>query len=157
MKRKQVYNPIEIIDFVITDMTEYYQRRLNDFAISRNVNQHLVLEKAMERSKSVDIDGIEDCGGKTYLVPSCSTPDVKHVVDTAMGSCTCEFGMYGRFCKHMAAVFTAKKVPMPNFPGVTTKDRQLMAWVAFGDNVMHMKFYRLLHGDQIDECQMVCS
>ena len=151
LNRKKAFNAVELINFVVETMTEYYQRRLTDFANFRNVDQHLLLEEVMERSRAVDAAAIEECGDKTFLVPSQVEPLVKYVVDTELGTCSCEYGMYGRFCKHMGAVFAAMHVPLPNFPCVTAKDRHQLAWVALGDGVMPLAFYQPLHGGHIDE------
>lgn len=150
LNRKQLYNPVEVIDFVIESMTEYYQKRLTDFANFRNVNQHLCLEKIMNQIEKADIDAVEHCMDMTYSMPSSNDPLVKRVVDIEYGVCTCEYGMYGRFCKHMAAVYLSANVPLPNFPGVTAQDRYQMAWIAMGDQAMPFDFYQSLHGELAD-------
>lgn len=150
LHRKQAYNAIEIIDFVINEMTVYYQRRLNDFAIFRNTKNDLEFDKITKLSEKINTSSIEICGNNTFLVPSCSNPDILYAVDMETGNCSCEYGMYGKFCKHMAAIYAATKVALPNFPVVTVEERKLMAWLAFGNEAMSTSFYKSLHNDHFN-------
>lgn len=56
--------------------------------------------------------------------------------------CSCRFGMFGKFCKHQFAVSHFHNIWGQNFPAVTAKARYEIAYLALGDKVLPLDFYK---------------
>lgn len=139
-----------VINFVILQMSDYYERRLLNFANFRLTSHELFFEKILEKAESVEADKIELIGEDLYLVPSETDASTFYEVNAVCGVCSCSVGIMGRFCKHQAALFKYRMVELPNMPAVTAEDRYRMAEVALGDRVESRSFYQPLQAAQAE-------
>lgn len=136
---------IIVVHFVIEEMSSYYERRLVNFAHFRDTRQNLYFEKVMKKAEDVRADLIEQISENLYSVRSATKADVTYVVDVAVGICSCDFGLTGRFCKHQAAIYKHHFVILPNFPAISDEDRYLVARLALGERAESPAFYQSLN------------
>ncbi len=149
--RSKAFNLVALVEFIVTRMEVYYQSRLVEFANGRIRSQHLMLERALIKCEGICAEKIVRQDENNFKVPSATTPDVIYLVDIEMGLCTCIHGMYGRFCKHAAAVYKYFKILMPNLPACSTKDRHQIALLAYGEKALPFGFYQALQQDDMAE------
>lgn len=147
--RSKAFNLIALVEYVVTRMEIYYQSRLVEFANGRIRNQHLMLERALIKCEGICPEKILRNDETHFEVPSATTPDVFYSVDVENGLCTCMDGIYGRFCKHMAAIYKKFKLLLPNLPACSTKDRYEIARLAYGAKVLPYSFYNSLQPDYV--------
>ncbi len=88
-----------------------------------------------------EVESIHERDAGFYLVPS-TNGEKTYSVDVNAGCCTCEQGIYGRFCKHLMAVLNLFGGDALNAPKVTAEDRHKMAVLALGSAAQPMQFYR---------------
>ncbi len=139
----KVYNALMLVEFVALKMEQHYQKRLQDFALNRNTAQfvwrsHLLRKAAYLTEQNVRQS--RDAG--FYLVPSSSDREKTYAVDVNSGCCTCEQGVYGRFCKHLMAVLHLFGGDALNAPKVSAEERHKMAVLALGPAAQPTQFYR---------------
>ncbi len=77
-----------------------------------------------------------------YLVPSSSDVEKIYAVDVNSGCCTCERGVYGRFCKHLMAVLHLFGGDALNAPKVSAEECHKMAVLSLGAAAQPNQFYR---------------
>lgn len=136
---------IALIDFVVSVMEKYYQRRIERFAFSRDTRQYLLLEQSLKKSIKINENDIFQVDLDFYSVQSASKPGEYYYIDVISGTCSCPMGLFGSFCKHQAALYRLKKICLPNLPAVTGIDRHQMAILAKGTAANAMEFYRGLN------------
>lgn len=141
LSRNKAYNVIALIDFVITCMEEYYQKRIRNFANGRNAEPRLILRNLLRKAGNVKKDDIIYLGQKIYKVPSMTKQGESYTVDGDYGACTCYVGKLGKFCKHQASVYFHYDDKLVNAPALTMESRYLMAKLAFGDDAPPISFY----------------
>lgn len=144
--RSKTYNAAALVDFICGEMEQYYKNRLLDFAHCRNNKPYLILDEKISKagyiSSAASIVVNED---GTYLVPAESDSGKMHLVNASLGFCSCQYGQFGRFCKHAAAVSKFYLKSILNCPPVSAIDRQQMAIVAVGSKAQSAPFYRAMN------------
>lgn len=104
LSRCKAYNVVSLVDFVATAMEEYYIGRLLDFAHSRNATPHILLRKQTSKAAYIEAGAIKQKTESTFEIPSEQDALVTYTVDVNVGTCSCQDGVCGRFCKHQAAI-----------------------------------------------------
>lgn len=123
MGRCYAFNAVSLVDFVTNELEKYYKMRLRKFAHGRLPYCRLILEKLYDRATSqFSKEDVETIGDGQFLVPSSQDPTRKYVVDSFCGICTCEQGICGKFCKHMAAVQIYQGSFFPNAPSIRRRN-----------------------------------
>nr|XP_054755233.1 uncharacterized protein LOC129261196 [Lytechinus pictus] len=107
LERTKAYNVIQLVDFIVTRLETYYERRLIDICNNRldRVLQSRFLPSIATGSE-IDpnkIVRLED-SQNVFLVPSETDDTTTYMVDTALGVCDCRKGMAGGPCKHQYLV-----------------------------------------------------
>lgn len=141
LSRNKAYNAVALIDFIVSCLEEYYQKRIRNFANSRNSTPRLLLKKLIHKASNINRDDILCTGSKTYKVPSATKNGEHYYIDGNIGVCTCHDGRLGKFCKHQAAVYFYFDETVINAPAVTPESRYEMAKLAFGEKVQPISFY----------------
>lgn len=101
-ERVRAYNMVQLLDFLVTRLPSYYERRLIDLANGRvNVT---VSKRFLPGGSSIPKGDIIKVDGHNYEVRSQSKQDIVHHIDTSIWTCTCTAGMNGAPCKHQYAV-----------------------------------------------------
>ncbi|KAG8174843.1 hypothetical protein JTE90_010878 [Oedothorax gibbosus] len=151
--RVKAYNMITLIDFSVTVLEQYYQRRLLEFANSRDAGPRLFLQSvrksALDAKHPISKKDIEKIEAVDHQFVVKSTTD-NYIVDVLSACCSCPAGMYGKFCKHQFAISYFFNVYGQNFPAVTTRDRYEIARLALGEKVPPMEFYQPFRGETED-------
>ena len=106
--RAKAYNAVALVDFVCTTMENYYRNRLLDFAHSRVAKPFLWLGRQVKKAAYVQAESIMQTSESVFEVPSEADPMITYTVDVSAGVCACADGLFGRFCKHQAAVMFHK-------------------------------------------------
>lgn len=104
LSRSKAYNAVALVDFICTTMENYYSHRLLDYAHSRVSPGRLWLRHQAERATYVSRDMISQVTESVFTVQSQTDSDVWYSADVALGVCSCDSGVTGKFCKHQAAV-----------------------------------------------------
>lgn len=117
LSRSKAYNAVALVDFICTTMENYYSHRLLDYAHSRVSPGRLWLRHQAGRAAYVSKEMISQTAESVFAVQSESESDMWYSVDVAVGVCSCDSGVTGKFCKHQAAVLL-------HFPG-------MMDWAAW--------------------------
>ena len=145
LSRCKAYNAVALVDFIVTVQEDYYRNRLRDFAHSRARKTELLLQKKTKPSASQSPNTVEKIDEDIFQVPSFTKESVKYIVDVNNGTCTCEDGICGRFCKHQGAIYRYfSDVVLKNVPPCTTEDRYTAALLAFGNLAQEREFYEPL-------------
>ncbi|KAK8373151.1 hypothetical protein O3P69_012322 [Scylla paramamosain] len=102
-ERVRAYNIAQLLDFLVTRLPSYYERRLIDLANGRV--DVTVSKRFLPGGSSLPKDDIIKIDGHNYEVRSQSKQDIVYHVDTTIWTCTCTVGMNGGApCKHQYAV-----------------------------------------------------
>lgn len=133
LSRSKAFNLIALVEFVVTRMETYYQSRLVEFANGRLRTQQIMLERALVKCKAICSESIVMQNEHQFIVPGATKKKNKnYLVDVEFGTCTCREGMFGRFCKHIAAIYKYFSRAVPNLPACSSKDRYDIARLAYG-------------------------
>lgn len=130
--RSKAFNLVALVEFIIARMETYYQSRLVEFANGRIQTQHIMLERALIKCEGIRAENIVMLDENHYVVPSATAENVYYMVDIEVGICTCIEGMFGRFCKHIAAIYKHFSRTVPNLPACSPRHRYEVAWLAYG-------------------------
>ncbi|XP_014775784.1 uncharacterized protein LOC106873077 [Octopus bimaculoides] len=108
LERTRAYNMIQLVDFIVTRMETYYERRLIDVCNNRldKLLQSRFLPDIVAGSKidPNEIVGIAN-SKNLFMVPSETDDPTTYMVDIALGVCQCRKGITGGPCKHQYLVF----------------------------------------------------
>ncbi|KAK8385132.1 hypothetical protein O3P69_012136 [Scylla paramamosain] len=101
-ERVRAYNIAQLLDFLVTRLPSYYERRLIDLANGRM--DVTVSKRFLPGASSIPKYDIIKIDAHNYEVRSQSKQDIVYHVDTSIWTCTCMAGMNGAPCKHQYAV-----------------------------------------------------
>ena len=132
--RTKAYNPVQIFQFIITNMERFYERRV--LGIAHKHPGHLRIAKRFlcPGWETINMNEIR----KTYvdnefLVPSTKDANFDYIVNSEIGVCSCPVGMSGAPCKHQGAVAIKYHLSTLNFIlSLTPSDRVVYAYIALG-------------------------
>jgi len=144
LNRCKAYNAVALLEFTVNVLELYYVRRLRAFAHSRNPTLRLLLDMQLKKCSYIqhkDQIILEEEGSNLYLVPSSKDLSMYYEVDTSVGKCTCINGIFGRFCKHEAAVYKFFGDAMPRMPLMTATLKHKIAVLALGSKAEPIEFY----------------
>lgn len=143
LSRVKAYNVISLIDFSCTTLEAVYRAKFRDFANFRNRKSFLYFRNTLKKVTYLTKDDvIEVSPNSLFLVRSEQDPETFYTVNVEVGQCTCNFGKYGRFCKHECAVYQYYDIHSPNFPLIKPEDRFRIMLLAVGaDKCPDRSFY----------------
>lgn len=131
--RTQAFNPVQIFQFIITNMERFYERRLLAIAHRHPGNLSIAKRFLCPGWESINADAIQKTATGEFLVPSTKNINLLYVVNSEIGVCSCPVGMSGAPCKHQGAVSVKYHVSMFNFiPSLSPYDRMIYAYIALG-------------------------
>jgi hypothetical protein len=132
--RTQAYNPVQMLQFIITVMERFYARRLLEVAHKHSGNLHIAKRFLCPGWETIDANSIQKTSVENeFLVQSTRDNDIFYIVNSAIGTCSCPVGMTGAPCKHQGAVSMKFHISMFNFiPSITVDDRATYAYIALG-------------------------
>ncbi|XP_022089374.1 uncharacterized protein LOC110978577 [Acanthaster planci] len=134
-QRVRAYNPIQLLDFLLTRIVSYYERRLSDLAIGRI--DVTISKRYLPRKGKITAEMVNELEFPLFEVQSESDPDKK--VDMSMAMCTCNAGLNGAPCKLQYAVVKFRQVQSFNF-------------FPINDEIMHQRLLFLATGqDHVPE------
>ncbi|XP_065211061.1 uncharacterized protein LOC135839111 [Planococcus citri] len=154
--RTRAYNIIQLIDFLVTKIDPYYERKLLNFAAGRNIQTHLQARYSLDvlnkKAESFEIHGSQD-NDAVFKVKNL-TKNTEYVVNLELEMCTCFVGNTGGPCKHQAAVLVEKKSNTMNFFVGDEDQRRFIHELATGKTVPS-NFYAKLSDLPSDNQQQV--
>lgn len=133
LSRFKAYNVVSLTEFSCTALEDMYVTRFRDFANFRDRRSFIFFRKCLQKVNYLTKENIIQETEFLYYVPSERIQNIYYCVNVAVGSCTCEAGKFGKFCKHECAVYKYFDVCSKNFPAVTAQDRHLIMKIAVGE------------------------
>ncbi|XP_064622685.1 uncharacterized protein LOC135484914 [Lineus longissimus] len=161
--RMKAYNALQLVEFVVTRLESFYERRLVD--VANNRLDYVRHSKYFPVDNKVSLSDIKQLSSNVYTVPSETKKDTIYTVNTEVGLCTCHIGKNGGPCKHQVAVSKKFQVASLNIIPVTSAEsRQLLYKVATGKDVSPEWFTSLWDDtrivprrEQVEFCENDCS
>ncbi|XP_076050088.1 uncharacterized protein LOC143030765 [Oratosquilla oratoria] len=135
LERTKAYNVIQLVDFIVTRLEAYYERRIIDVCNNRldRVLQSRFLPSVAAGCK-INPDEIEQVDEDLYMVPSETDETVGYVVHLGQGVCSCKIGMTGGPCKHQYLVIK------------TYNAQSCWNFIPVNDPAMRMLLYKVATG-----------
>ena len=133
-ERVRAYNPIKLLDFMMSRMIGYYERRLTDLA---NGRMDAVLSKRyLPGGPLIAIDDVKRLNqGMMFEVRSQSDQTVTYTVDMSVSMCTCPIGFNGAPCKHQYACMKHFGIHTHNFHPIDDEEmRAHLLYLATGQD-----------------------
>lgn len=133
--RTQAYNPVQVFQYIIFNMENFYRRRLLSFAHRRSDYFQVTKRFMCPGWETVDVNFIQQTSVENeFSVLSTSQYNLFYIVNSEIGTCTCPVGMNGAPCKHQGAVAMKFHIRILNFfPSLTPDDRMVFTYIAFGE------------------------
>ncbi|XP_065218759.1 uncharacterized protein LOC135844466 [Planococcus citri] len=120
--RKRAFNVIQLIDFILTRLDNYYKRKMIDFASGKNVCTQTHYK--IDPKKLLDLD-YRTISENVHVVIN-SKKNTAYTVDSSIGICTCYMGINGAPCKHQSFVLTKLKRNSDNsYLGAENEEQRL--------------------------------
>ncbi|PKK56426.1 hypothetical protein RhiirC2_800028 [Rhizophagus irregularis] len=151
--RTQVYNCVQVFQFITQNMERFYSLRLLNFAHRRPGYLRIAKHFLYPGWDTVNMDSIKKHSIENeFFVESVNNSGHFYTVNSEIGTCTCRIGMTGAPCKHQGAVSVKFHISMFNFiPSLTSNDRMIYAYIAIGYTAEDSSFYALLHAEFIPQ------
>ncbi|KAK7088885.1 hypothetical protein V1264_024257 [Littorina saxatilis] len=111
--RTRAYNVVQLVDFLLTRLPAYYERRLMDLANGRR--DVTISRRYITGKHTITKDMITTLGEMLFEVQSESETGKSYEVDMATEMCTCKAGLTGAPCKHQFAITVYYNVSALNF------------------------------------------
>ena len=100
--RTQAYNLVQVFQFVVTNMEEFYERRLLGIAHKHPGHLRVANRFLCPGWEGVNVNSIKETGIKNeFSVLSASQDDLFYIVNSEFGTCTCPVGVSGAPCKQL--------------------------------------------------------
>ncbi|XP_038076394.1 uncharacterized protein LOC119744514 [Patiria miniata] len=115
-RRVRAYNPVQLLDFVLTRLVSYYERSLCDLANGRI--DVTISKRYLPGKGRITAEMVNELQFPLFEVQSESEPEKKYQVDMSVAMCTCTAGLNGAPCKHQYAVVEFRKVQSFTFPPI---------------------------------------
>jgi hypothetical protein len=133
---------VQVFQFVTTNMERFYVRRLLSFAHRHPGTYRIAKRFLCPGWESVDMNNIKKSNVENkYFVVSTQNSNLTYIVNSEIGICSCPVGINGAPCKHQGAVLAKFHITTLNFlPSLTSNDRMLYAYIAFGKQVKKKHF-----------------
>ena len=132
--RVKAYNLVEMFQFVVDKLENYYQRRILSVAHSRFDRYVQVKFRGLHAGKIMaeHIERLPEYPDQ-FLVKSRRDPDSVYQIDMNIGTCTCIKGRDGSPCSHQLAVaMKCHKVSLNCIPTLHPSCRRQLAYIAVG-------------------------
>ncbi|XP_025087192.1 uncharacterized protein LOC112559914 isoform X2 [Pomacea canaliculata] len=141
-QRVRAYSPAQLLDFLLTSLPAYYERRLIDVA---NGRLDMTLSKKYVPSKTnFTKDMITPLPNNIFQVHS---GKACYLVDMSIEMCTCKLGKNGAPCKHQFAVVSHYSLEAQNFlPRTDEKMKSHMMYLATGKQNVPFTWFAPLRG-----------
>ena len=133
-ERVRAYNPIQLLDFMMSRMIGYYERRLTDLA---NGRMDAVLSKRyLPGGPLIKVDDVKRQNeGMMFEVKSQSDRTLTHTVDMSVAMCTCPIGFNGAPCKHQYVCMKHFGIHTHNFHPIDDEEmRAHLLYLATGQD-----------------------
>ncbi|KAG1662450.1 hypothetical protein GQR58_020947 [Nymphon striatum] len=126
-ERVRAYNVVQLLDFFVTRMNAYYERRLTDLSNGRI--DVTISRRYLPGGTSIPKNNVTKVDTHYYRIKSQTELDVDYFVDMSIATCTCAAGMHGAPCKHQYAVVNHFNESSLNF--LPLKDPQMRKHLLF--------------------------
>ena len=155
-KRLKAFNLIQLIDFLVTRLEQYYERRLTNIANNRlDTVSH---SRYLPKDSDIALCNVWKASADVVHVPSASDADVSYCVHTTLWLCTCPAGRSGAPCKHQWAAFTKYRDDCFNFLPVSSPSmRKLFHYIATGKDDMPDSWFAGLKADASESVNSAAS
>ncbi|XP_030838984.1 uncharacterized protein LOC756446 isoform X2 [Strongylocentrotus purpuratus] len=127
MQRSKAFNIPQLLDFLLSRLEGFYQRKL--LAV---VNQRPLKWQPHLNKTTINKEDVSKTGENTYKVVSQTDSEVVYEVDMAVGVCACRQGRTGGACKHQQAVVKYFNITSDNYLPSSASQRKVLLHVATG-------------------------
>ena len=154
-KRLKAFNLVQLVDFLVTRLEQYYERRLVN--IANNRNEELTQSRYLPKDSDIPLCNVWKCLPDVVLVPSATQEDITYTVNTSLWVCTCPAGYSGAPCKHQWAAVAKYQDDCLNFLPVNSPSmRKVFYYTATGkDDVPDSWFAGLKDG--VGSSTVICA
>jgi len=154
-KRLKAFNLVQLVDFLVTRLEQYYERRLVN--IANNRNEELTQSRYLPKDSDIPLCNVWKCLPDVVLVPSATQEDITYTVNTSLWVCTCPAGYSGAPCKHQWAAVAKYQDDCLNFLPVNSPSmRKVFYYIAMGkDDVPDSWFAGLKDG--VGSSTVICA
>jgi len=151
LARLKAFNLVQLVDFFVTRLEGYYERRLTN--IANNRLDDLRQSRYFPPDNAIALCNVWLLAADLVSVPSTTTANVTYFVNTAIWVCSCPVGVHGAACKHQWAAATKYNLACFNFlPATAPALQKLLHYLATGrDDIPSEWFAGLRDGT---ECTM---
>ena len=148
-KRLKAFNLVQLVDFLVTRLEQYYERRLIN--IGNNRHDELTQSRYFPKDTDIALCNVWKLSADAVHVPSATKVNVSYCVSTALWVCTCPVGHSGAPCKHQWAVVAKYHDECFNFLPVSSPTmRKLFYYIATGKDDMPDSWFAGLRADVSD-------
>ena len=134
-KRLKAFNLVQLTDFLVTRLEQYYSRRLAN--IANNRTDELRHTRYFPKDSDIALANVWQVSPDIVSVPSATTADVSYSVNTSLWVCSCPAGNGGAPCKHQWAAANKYSIDCFNFLPITSPAlRKLYHYIACGRDDM---------------------
>ena len=138
--RLKAFNLVQLVDFFVTRLESYYERRLTN--VANNRLDELRQSRYFPPSDTIPLHNVWLLIPDVVSVPSATKADLSYLVNTVIWVCSCPVGAHGAPCKHQWAAATKYSLACFNFLPVTSPAlRKLFHLVATGRNDMPSEWF----------------
>lgn len=141
LSRTKAFNTVALAESVGEIMEKYFKGRIIKHANNRVPAHHLLYDRLLKRMPEKAAAGIGVLGDGCFSVPSSKNNGESYDVCGHTGTCKCQAGNSGAFCKHQALVHKHYGGLFPNCPALTAEDRHLLGWLALGDDCPSVEYF----------------
>ena len=144
-ERDRAFSPVQLLDFILTRLTNYYERCMTDLANGR-IDVHLSRKYFQGQGKITrDMVTVVAQESDHYDVVSETKENQSYQVDMVLGMCTCADGLNSAPCKHQYAVMQYFGIQSRNvFPIQDEKMRKHLFYLATGSQCVPSDWYHPL-------------
>jgi len=128
-------NTVQLVDFLVTRLEQYYERRLIN--VANNRHDELSHSRYLTKDSHIALCNVWKLSEDIVHVPSAANADISYSVNTTLWVCTCPAGCSGAPCKHQWAAVTKYHEEYFNFLPVSSPSmRKLFHYIATGKDNM---------------------
>jgi len=94
-KRLKAFNLVQLVDFLVTRLEQYYERRLIN--VGNNRHDELTQSRYFPKDTDIALCNVWKLSADIVHVPSATKADISYSVSTALWVCTCPVGRTERY------------------------------------------------------------
>ena len=130
LQRTKAYSVVQLLDFLISDMNNYYIRKIVSIANGR-IPPYLSSKYTFDEEKLKHLK-VTETSSLSFQVDNQKSGN-SYIVDLQLDLCTCFVGRGGQICKHIQKVSLLCKKDIRLCPPKTENEREKLLFIAMGN------------------------